>query len=120
VARDGIMEEAGQARYWYLKGALQQSANLEVDHDKTRVEEYLRNLGFSEPLVQTLNAAEQLYQASATPFELKSCLAHLRSFLEGLHAQACHPIAVRRLCTRPQSVEPICCHSGSIGRRVRR
>jgi len=90
---DGIIRECNQAEYFYLKGALQGGANLEVNHDKTRVEDYLKNLGFSDPLLQALNAAEQDYRASATPFELKSCLGHLRSFLEGLHEQASQAFA---------------------------
>jgi hypothetical protein len=92
---DGIVEECRQARYWYLKGALQQNANLEVNQDKTRVEAYLSNLGFTGPLLEALNAAEQDFRGSATPFELKNCLGHLRSFLEGLHEQACKPVAAK-------------------------
>ena len=90
---DGIISECKQARYLYLKGALQQNANLEINHDQTRVEDYLRTLGFSDPLLQALNAAERDYRASATPFELKTSLSHLRSFLEGLHEQACQVLA---------------------------
>jgi hypothetical protein len=81
----GIIEECRQARYWYLKGALQRNANVEVNHDKSRVEEYLKSLGFSGPLLEALNVAEQNLRDSATPFELKNSLGHLRSFLEGLH-----------------------------------
>lgn len=89
---EGIISECKQARYWYIKGALQRNANLEVNHDKTRVEDYLRTLGFSDPLLQALNAAERDYRASATPFELKSCLSDLHSFLEGLHEQVCQAV----------------------------
>ena len=39
---DGITKECEQARYLCAKGALQQKANLEINHDKTRVEEYLK------------------------------------------------------------------------------
>ncbi len=95
AACDGIVEECRQARYWYLKGALQQNANLEVNQDKTRVEGYLKSLGFSGPLLEALNAAERDFRGSATPFELKNCLGHLRSFLEGLHEQACEAVAVK-------------------------
>jgi hypothetical protein len=92
---DGLIEECQQARFWYLKGALQQKANVEINLDKSRVMEYLTSLGFSEPLVKSLNAAEQNYRATATPFELKTCLGHLRSFLEGLHQQACRPFSLQ-------------------------
>jgi hypothetical protein len=99
---DGIIEECRQARYWYLKGALQQNANLEINQDKTKVEDYLKRLGFSGPLSQALNVAEQDFRASATPFELKNCLAHLRSFLEELHEQACSPVAAKAGTTAPK------------------
>ena len=102
AACDCLMEECGQARYWYLKGALQQNANLEINQDKAKVEDYLKRLGFSGPLLQTLSVAEQDFRASATPFELKNCLAHLRSFLEGLHEQACKPIAAQAGTTAPR------------------
>ena len=89
---DCVIEECGQARYWYLKGALQQNANLEINQDKRRVEDYLKRLGFTDLLLQTLNAADQDFRASATAFELKNSLGHLRSFLEELHQQACSRI----------------------------
>lgn len=92
---EGLVEECTQARYFYLKGALQQNANLEVNLDKTAVEGYLKNLGFSGPLLEALNAAEQDFRESATPFELKNCLGHLRSFLEELHEQASKPFATK-------------------------
>ena len=98
---DGMAQQCSQARYWYLKGALQQNANLEINLDKTRVESYLSNLGFNPPLLSTLNAAEQDFRASATPFELKNCLGHLRSFLEGLHEQACIPLAAKTGTSAP-------------------
>jgi hypothetical protein len=37
-AIDGIKEECRQARYWYLKGALQELPNLEIESDKLKVE----------------------------------------------------------------------------------
>ena len=95
AACDALVQQCQQARYWYLKGALQQNANLEINLDKTRVEGYLKSLGFSGLLLQALNAAEQDFRGSATPFELKNCLGHLRSFLEGLHEQACKPFAAK-------------------------
>lgn len=98
---DGAAQQCGQARYWYLKGALQQNANLEINSDRTRVESYLSTLGFNQPLLSTLNAAEQDFRASATPFELKNCLGHLRSFLEGLHEQACIPLAAKTGTSAP-------------------
>ncbi len=90
---DGISEECRQARYWYLKGGLQQIPNLEVNRDKTTVENYLVKLGFSSEMTQALNAAESDYKATSTPFELKNCLSHLRGFLEHLHREAAKSMA---------------------------
>ena len=44
-------------------------------------------------MIKTLNAAENAYRSNANPFELKSCLGHIRSFLEHLHRQAAKSIA---------------------------
>ncbi len=74
---DGITKECQQARYWYLKGTLQRTVNLEVESDKARIEDFLTNLGFSGDMIKALNAAENDYR-SANPFELKSCLGHIR------------------------------------------
>jgi hypothetical protein len=86
---DAFLTQCQQARYWYLKGALQQSRNLEIETDKKAVEHYLTKLGFSNLMVGSLNAAEQLFKDTANSFELKSCPGHLRSFLEQLHIEAC-------------------------------
>jgi hypothetical protein len=69
--------------------ASSKSRNLEVEDDKKAVEDYLTKLGFNNLMVQSLNAAEQDFKTTATAFELKNCLGHLRSFLEQLHLQAC-------------------------------
>jgi hypothetical protein len=90
---DGIAKECEQARYWYLKGELQQTVNLEVESDKARVEGFLAKLGFSSDMIKSLNAAENDYKSIANPFELKSCLGHIRSFLEHLHREAAKSIA---------------------------
>ena len=90
---DGIARECQQARYWYLKGALQQTMNLEVESDKARVESFLVKLGFNDQMAKALNAAESDYKSTANPFELKNSLGHLRSFLEHLHREAARSIA---------------------------
>jgi hypothetical protein len=90
---DGIAKECEQARFWYLKGALQRTVNLEVESDKAKVEGFLKNLGFSDDMIKTLNAAENDYRSTTNPFELKSCLGHIRSFLEHLHREAAKSIA---------------------------
>lgn len=98
---DGIAKECVQAGYWYLKGGLQQIPNLEVNRDKTTVESYLLKLGFTQLMTQALNAAESDYKATATPFELKNCLGHLRSFLEHVHLEAGRSIAKAAALTSP-------------------
>ncbi len=90
---DGITEACRKARYWYLKGALQELPNLEIESDKLKVEGFLIKLGFSADMVKALNAAESDYKSTASAFELKNCLGHLRSFLEHLHRQSVKSIA---------------------------
>lgn len=86
-------EQCRKARYLYLKGALEETTNWEIENDKTKVTGYLDSLGFDPAMKLSLEAAEQHFRASASGFELKSCMGHLRSFLEQLHIQACAPIA---------------------------
>lgn len=54
-----------------------------------QIDESLKKLGFSHLLIDSLNAAERSLQDTANAFDLKSCLGHLRSFLEQLHLEAC-------------------------------
>lgn len=89
----GIVEESRKARYFYLRGALQELPNLEIESDKRKVEDFLVKLGFSDQMVKALNAAESDYKSTATAFELKNCLSHLRSFLEHLHREAAKAVA---------------------------
>jgi len=90
---DDIVKECKQARYWYLKGRLQRTINMEVESDKSRIEDFLTKLGFNDDMIKTLNAAENDYRSNTDSFELKSCLGHLRSFLEHLHREAANSIA---------------------------
>jgi|GEM_PF-1260389 hypothetical protein len=92
-AIDAIREQCRQARYWYLKGALQQTTNLEIESDKAKVVEFLDSLGFDPLLTASLKRAEDLYQESSDAFDLKSCLGHIRSFYEHLHIDAATVIA---------------------------
>ena len=92
-AIDGITEECRKARFFYLKGALQELPNLEIERDRLTVEGFLAKLGFNDEMVKTLNAAESDYKSTATAFELKNCLGHLRSFLEHLHRTAAKSMA---------------------------
>ena len=90
---DGIARECKQARYWYLKGALQRTVNLEIESDKAKLENFLVNLGFNEQMAKALNAAEKDYKSAADQFEFKSSLGHLRSFLEHLHRETAKSVA---------------------------
>jgi len=82
---DAITAQCKQARYFYLKGALQETTNLEVESDKTKVIGFLDSLGFDPLLTASLAKAESLYSASSDAFDLKSCLGHIRSFYEHLN-----------------------------------
>ncbi len=88
AAADGIEKECRKARYLYLKASLLEGLNLEVNQDKESVDSYLRALGFSATLIECLNQADRLYREAGDAFSLKSSMAHLRSFLEKLHAEA--------------------------------
>jgi hypothetical protein len=84
-----FLARRGDKQLLYVKGFLLPGMNLEVNQDKGRVRTFLEKLGFTQLLIQSLDEAERLYRTSATPFELKSSIGHLRSFLEQLHVQAC-------------------------------
>ncbi|HEY2361843.1 MAG TPA: hypothetical protein VGK36_12040 [Candidatus Angelobacter sp.] len=86
---NAIVEECRSARYLYVKGSLLPGMNLEINQDKNTVRSFLEKLGFAPLLIQSLDEAEKLYRTAATAFELKSCLGHLRSFVEQVHLQAC-------------------------------
>lgn len=92
-AIDAFLVQCQEARYWYVKGVLLAARNPEIEGDKTRVISYLERLGFTDDMRQSLNVAEQNYRSESDGFELKTCLGHLRSFLEQLHIQACIPVA---------------------------
>ena len=89
-----ITEQCRKARFFYLKGALQKLPNLEIEADKKKVQGFLVKLGFTGSMLGALNAAENDYTTTATTFELKSCLGHLRSFLEYLHRESAKSIAI--------------------------
>jgi len=93
-AINGIIEQCRKARYFYLKGVLQELPNLEIESDKIKVEGFLAKLGFKSTMVAALDAAEQDYRSTSTTFELKNCLGHLRTFLEHMHRDAAKAVAV--------------------------
>ncbi|MGB6723573.1 MAG: hypothetical protein WBE72_22430 [Terracidiphilus sp.] len=90
---DHIAGYCHRARFFYLKGALQQNINVEVENDKAKIEDFLAKLGFSTVMMQALSEAEKDFRDSASPFELKNSLSHLRGFIEHLHLDAAQHIA---------------------------
>ena len=86
-ATEGIKEECRKAQHLYLKGALLEGLNLEVNQDKAAVESFLKTQGFSDALIECLNYADQIYQSASSGFEFKTCMDHLRSFMEKLHSE---------------------------------
>jgi hypothetical protein len=64
---DSVLEGCRKARYWYVKGSLLPSMNLEINQDRDKVLTYLEKLGFSQLLIQSLEEAEKLYRTAATP-----------------------------------------------------
>lgn len=99
-SRAAVIELCRKARYLHIKRTLEQGLNVEINQDKTAVESYLKAFGFSETLIGCLNKAEELYQGPSSGFDLKSCMGHLRSFLEQLHAEAI-------LAAKPGTVAPM-------------
>ncbi|MDE3181393.1 MAG: hypothetical protein KGM47_17255 [Acidobacteriota bacterium] len=87
AASDGIKKECQKARYLYLKGALLEGLNLEVNQDKTAVTSFLKTQGFSDTLIECLNRADETYQTAASGFDFKTCMVHLRSSMEKLHSE---------------------------------
>jgi hypothetical protein len=61
---DAIATQYKQAQYFHLKGALQQTANLEVENDKAKVLAFLDALGFEPHLQAALLKAEAHYAAA--------------------------------------------------------
>ncbi len=93
---DGIKLECDQAVYFYVKGRLQQIRNPEVEGDRVQLVGFLERIGFAHQLRALLEEAERLYRIDSSGFELKSCLGHLRSFLETLHREAAMALAAGR------------------------
>ena len=91
---DRIAGYCQRGRFFYLKGTLRQNTNVDVENDKSKVEEFLQKLGFSSAMLQALNEAEKDFRGSASPFEFKNCLTHMRGFLEHLHLEAGQHIAM--------------------------
>jgi len=92
---NGIVAECNQAIFFYLKGALLQTRNPEVEADKIKVVDFLNTLGFNSKLRESLEEAEKQYRDDSSPFELKSCFAHLRSFLEVMHRESAKAVATK-------------------------
>jgi hypothetical protein len=90
---DNLFGEMRQAEYYYLKGALLQIPNLEIDNDRVKIHSFIDTLGFDPLLSAALKKADDIYNGSPDAFDLKSCIGHIRSFIEHLHIQAGMAIA---------------------------
>jgi hypothetical protein len=85
---DNLFSQVRQAEYYYLKGALQQIPNLEIGNDQVKIYSFIDTLGFDPLLSAALKKADDIYNGSPDAFDLKSCIGHIRSFVEHLHIQA--------------------------------
>lgn len=103
---DAFLEQCRKAHYFYVKGALQQNRNPEIEADKVAVQDYLTNLGFDPTMVQALNVAEQYYRDTATAFDLKNCLGIVRSFYEKLHIDVGQAVAGNKGATVVEEWDP--------------
>jgi len=90
---DAFLTQCRRALYLYVEGILLQSRNPDVENDKVHVESFLQSLGFNSLLTAALNKAEELYTRPTDAFDRKSCIGHLRSFIEHLHIDAGAAIA---------------------------
>lgn len=90
---EGISEECRKARYFYLKGVLQELPNLEIESDRLKVVSFLDSLGFDPLLAASLERAEQQYNSASGPFDWKQCLGHIRSFYEHMNIDAGQALA---------------------------
>jgi hypothetical protein len=102
-ACEADIELCRKAAFLYLRSALKEDINLEINQDKYVVQEFLRKLGFSDPLVASLNEAERLNHATASPFELKASMGHLRSFVERLHGESIPGVCSFKGATPPEA-----------------
>lgn len=84
-----LIEMSRKAIFLRMKSARTSEVNTEIQTDRAQVGEILQRLGFSHLLIASLEEAERSYREASTAFEYKECMAHLRSFLENLHKEAC-------------------------------
>lgn len=90
----GLIEECRRARHLYQRDELlNKNPNLEIESDKKKLFDSLENLGFDRALIQSLRKAEELYKPASDGFDLKSCIGHLRSFLETMHRESAIAVA---------------------------
>lgn len=96
-----VKQECRRGQYLYLKGHLLKQTNLEVNQDKEAVVGFLQSLAFNPTLIESLEKSEELYRTASSPFDLKSSMSHLRSFLENLHIEAAGRVAAKSASARP-------------------
>jgi len=92
---DDLLQEREHALYFYTKGTIERIGPLDVEGDKQKIVDYVTALGLPETLRGALDEAEKLFRLGASGFQLKSCLGHIRSFLEVLHCEAAKTVALQ-------------------------
>jgi hypothetical protein len=97
------IELCRKSAFLHLRSALKEDLNLEINQDKYVVQEFLTKLGFSDPLIASLNEAERLNHATASPLELKASMGHLRSFMECLHEESIAGVCSLKGATPPEA-----------------
>jgi hypothetical protein len=100
---NSIPEVCRKAKYFRLKEAISDNANLETNQDKVEVRRFLEKLGFTKTLIESLEKAEHSYLDASNQFQFKVSIGHLRSFLENLHIQSCSLVHLRRGGNLPTS-----------------
>lgn len=98
-----LIEMSRKAIFLRMKSERSSEANPEIATDRARVDEILKRLGFSRLLIASLEEAERAYREATTAFEYKECMAHLRSFLENIHKEACVLVRAKRGGLLPSS-----------------
>lgn len=98
-----IVEMSRKAIFLRMKSDRSSEANVELQTDRAQVGEILHHLAFSRLLIASLEQAEKSYREASSTFEYKECMAHLRSFLENLHKEACVLVHSKRGGTLPST-----------------
>src|SRR5437016_6479250 len=87
-----------RVREFYFEGA-----NFEINQDKEFLKQYVLRFQFSPILLQSLDHADEEYQRAYNEFHFKTCIDHLRSFLEHLLWESALNVAHRQGVIPPEN-----------------